>query len=208
MVLPCSQRFGEKEVRAGTAIPGIKLSEFHLDGAIAQVLAKNALEPEIHQAIQEVFNSLHLVLQPHLGYILARILQRLIEPERTVAFQVCRQADHGKRDVNRGFAIQMDSAIGGDNSELRFHTSVQPVQCQGFPGGCILYGSANAANPGGAPTTGLEAVVAEPYEFNPRRGRSGGCTTSRLLSRRTGPKRQQHQERQATEDVALWHGTT
>jgi glutamate dehydrogenase (NADP+) len=91
---------------------------------MAQVKAKNPAEPEFHQAVQEVLDSLRLVLQSHPEYISYRILDRIVEPERIVIFRVPWQDDHGQIHVNRGFRVQMNSAIGPYKGGLRFHSSV------------------------------------------------------------------------------------
>jgi glutamate dehydrogenase (NADP+) len=91
---------------------------------MAQVKAKNPAEPEFHQAVQEVLDSLRLVLQTHPEYISHRILDRIVEPERVIMFRVPWQDDRGQIQVNRGFRIQMNSAIGPYKGGLRFHSSV------------------------------------------------------------------------------------
>src|SRR5436190_10737874 len=89
-----------------------------------QTRAKNPAEPEFHQAVQEVFESLALVLDRHPEYRAARILERISEPERVVMFRVPWQDDQGRIQINRGFRIQMNSAIGPYKGGLRFHPSV------------------------------------------------------------------------------------
>jgi glutamate dehydrogenase (NADP+) len=88
------------------------------------VKAKNPAEPEFHQAVQEVAESLVLVLERHPEYRSARILERIIEPERVIMFRVPWQDDQGKVQINRGFRIEMNSAIGPYKGGLRFHPSV------------------------------------------------------------------------------------
>jgi glutamate dehydrogenase (NADP+) len=88
------------------------------------VKAKNPAEPEFHQAVQEVFDSLRLVLERHPEYISARILERIVEPERVIMFRVPWFDDQGNMQVNRGFRIQMNSAIGPYKGGLRFHPTV------------------------------------------------------------------------------------
>ena len=85
------------------------------------VKAKNPAEPEFHQAVQEVFDSLRLVLERHPEYISARILERIVEPERVIMFRVPWLDDQGNIQVNRGFRIEMNSAIGPYKGGLRFH---------------------------------------------------------------------------------------
>ncbi len=88
------------------------------------VKAKNPAEPEFHQAVLEVLESLRLVLERHPEYQEARILERITEPERVLMFRVPWFADKGKAQVNRGFRIEMNSAIGPYKGGLRFHPSV------------------------------------------------------------------------------------
>ena len=88
------------------------------------VKAKNPAEPEFHQAVEEVVESLVPVIEKHPEYRSARILERMVEPERLVMFRVPWVDDHGKVQVNRGFRIEMNSAIGPYKGGLRFHPSV------------------------------------------------------------------------------------
>ena len=91
---------------------------------MADVKTKNPAEPEFHQAVEEVVESLSLVLDQHPEYRKAKILERIIEPERVIMFRVPWQDDQGELQVNRGFRIQMNSAIGPYKGGLRFHPSV------------------------------------------------------------------------------------
>jgi glutamate dehydrogenase (NADP+) len=91
---------------------------------IALVKAKNPGEPEFHQAVQEVFESLAPVLDRHPEYRRGKILQRMAEPERVIMFRVPWVDDAGEVQVNRGFRIGMNSAIGPYKGGLRFHPSV------------------------------------------------------------------------------------
>lgn len=99
------------------------MSEY-VKNLIAQVKAKNPAEPEFHQAVQEVAESLELVLARHPEYRTAKILERMVEPERVVMFRVPWQDDQGEYHINRGYRIQMNSAIGPYKGGLRFHPSV------------------------------------------------------------------------------------
>ncbi len=96
----------------------------YIDQVMTQVRAKNPSEPEFHQAVQEVLDSLRLVLQRHPEYQSARLLERIVEPERVILFRVPWFDDHGTPQVNRGFRIEMNSAIGPYKGGLRFHPSV------------------------------------------------------------------------------------
>src|SRR3954447_13072585 len=96
----------------------------YIEQVMNTVKAKNPAEPEFHQAVQEVFESLRLVLQKHSEYRDSRILQRMVEPERVIMFRVPWFDDQGQTQVNRGFRIEMNSAIGPYKGGLRFHPSV------------------------------------------------------------------------------------
>jgi glutamate dehydrogenase (NADP+) len=91
---------------------------------LASVKAKNPNEPEFHQAVEEVVESLTLVLDRYPEYRSAKILERVVEPERVLMFRVPWQDDQGEIQVNRGFRIEMNSAIGPYKGGLRFHPSV------------------------------------------------------------------------------------
>jgi glutamate dehydrogenase (NADP+) len=88
------------------------------------VKARDPNQPEFHQAVQEVVESLALVIEksPHLRK--AKIVERIIEPERVLMFRVPWMDDRGEVRVNRGFRIEMNSAIGPYKGGLRFHPSV------------------------------------------------------------------------------------
>jgi len=96
----------------------------YVKNLMAEVKAKNPAEPEFHQAVEEVAESLQLVLEQRPEYRSAKILERIIEPERVLMFRVPWQDDQGTYRVNRGFRIQMNSAIGPYKGGLRFHPSV------------------------------------------------------------------------------------
>ena len=96
----------------------------YVNDLIAEVKAKNPAEPEFHQAVQEVAESLSLVLERHPEYRTARILERIIEPERVIMFRVPWVDDQGEVKINRGYRIEMNSAIGPYKGGLRFHPSV------------------------------------------------------------------------------------
>ena len=99
------------------------MSDFVKD-LMAQVKAKNPSEPEFHQAVHEVAESLVLVLEKHPEYRQAKVLERIIEPERVILFRVPWVDDQGSVQINRGFRIEMNSAIGPYKGGLRFHPSV------------------------------------------------------------------------------------
>ncbi len=91
---------------------------------LTEVKAKNPAEPEFHQAVEEVLESLEVVLDKHPEYKAAKILERMIEPERVIMFRVPWMDDQGEVHINRGFRVQMNSAIGPYKGGLRFHPSV------------------------------------------------------------------------------------
>ncbi|HET55277.1 MAG TPA: NADP-specific glutamate dehydrogenase [Ignavibacteria bacterium] len=91
---------------------------------ISEVRAKNQNEPEFIQAVEEVLESLDVVLERHPEYRSASILERMVEPERVIIFRVPWVDDQGDVHVNRGYRIQMNSAIGPYKGGLRFHPSV------------------------------------------------------------------------------------
>ena len=91
---------------------------------MARVREKNPSEPEFHQAVQEVTESVVRVLDARPEYRKHKILERIIEPERVIMFRVPWVDDQGEVHVNRGFRIEMNSAIGPYKGGLRFHPSV------------------------------------------------------------------------------------
>jgi glutamate dehydrogenase (NADP+) len=91
---------------------------------MAEVKAKNPAEPEFHQAVQEVAESLALVFERHPEYRAARVLERIIEPERIIIFRVPWVDEQEVIHINRGYRIEMNSAIGPYKGGLRFHPSV------------------------------------------------------------------------------------
>ncbi|MFA6034262.1 MAG: Glu/Leu/Phe/Val dehydrogenase dimerization domain-containing protein, partial [Myxococcota bacterium] len=84
----------------------------YLSELMSSVKDRNPGEIEFHQAVQEVSESLEPVLEKHPEYRNARILERMVEPERVVMFRVPWVDDQGDIQINRGFRIQMNSAIG------------------------------------------------------------------------------------------------
>ncbi|MCE7791122.1 NADP-specific glutamate dehydrogenase [Salipaludibacillus sp. CUR1] len=85
---------------------------------------RNPHESEFHQAVKEVFDSLVPALAKNPAYRKQAILERIVEPERIISFRVPWVDDHGKVQVNRGFRVQYNSAIGPYKGGLRFHPSV------------------------------------------------------------------------------------
>jgi len=95
-----------------------------IQGVYEQVLRRNASENEFLQAVKEVLDSLEPVLDKHPEYVQARILDRIVEPERQIMFRVPWQDDKGNIHVNRGFRIEFNSALGPYKGGLRFHPTV------------------------------------------------------------------------------------
>ncbi|HJE51976.1 MAG TPA: NADP-specific glutamate dehydrogenase [Tessaracoccus flavescens] len=88
------------------------------------VIARNPGEAEFHQAVREVFESLGPVVQRHPEYLESKMLERICEPERQIIFRVPWQDDKGEVQVNRGFRVEFNSALGPYKGGLRFHPSV------------------------------------------------------------------------------------
>ena len=90
-----------------------------------RVVAQNPNEPEFHQAVKEVLDSLKIVIDANEEkYRAASLLERLVEPERIISFRVPWVDDNGKVQVNKGYRVQFNSAIGPYKGGLRFHPSV------------------------------------------------------------------------------------
>ena len=95
-----------------------------LEGVYAEVVRRNAGEAEFHQAVREVFESIGPVLAKHPEFGEHKILQRICEPERQIIFRVPWQDDSGEVQINRGFRVEFNSALGPYKGGLRFHPSV------------------------------------------------------------------------------------
>jgi glutamate dehydrogenase (NADP+) len=96
----------------------------YISEVLDMVSRRNAGEPEFLQAVREVLESLDPVIERHRKYRDGRILDRIVEPERQILFRVAWQDDAGRMQVNRGFRVQFNSAIGPYKGGLRFHPSV------------------------------------------------------------------------------------
>ncbi|CAE6913912.1 NADP-specific glutamate dehydrogenase [Pseudomonas sp. zjy_9] len=95
-----------------------------VDSFLARLKQRDPDQPEFHQAVEEVVRSLWPFLEANPRYRDAGILERMVEPERAILFRVPWVDDRGQVQVNRGFRIQMSSAIGPYKGGLRFHPSV------------------------------------------------------------------------------------
>ncbi|MCX5781971.1 MAG: NADP-specific glutamate dehydrogenase [Elusimicrobia bacterium] len=99
-------------------------SHAYIQSVLETVKKRNPNEPEFHQAVFEVLESLKLVIEKNPEFKDASLLERIVEPERQIFFRVPWQDDKGKIQVNRGFRIQFNSAIGPYKGGIRFHPSV------------------------------------------------------------------------------------
>ena len=95
-----------------------------LQSVYEQVVARNPNEPEFHQAVLEVLESLEPVAAKHPEWVAAGIFDRIVEPERQIIFRISWIDDQGKVQVNRGFRVQFNSAIGPYKGGIRLHPSV------------------------------------------------------------------------------------
>ena len=96
----------------------------YLQRVLADVQKNHPGEPEFLQAVEEIFESLQLVVPKHPEWEAAGLIERFVEPERVVMFRVPWVDDNGKVQVNRGYRVQFNSAIGPYKGGLRFHPSV------------------------------------------------------------------------------------
>ena len=96
----------------------------YVENVLARIQEQNPNEPEFHQAATEVLHSLEAAIEANPKYEKAGLLERLVEPERVVMFRVPWVDDSGKVQVNKGYRVQFNSAIGPYKGGLRFHPSV------------------------------------------------------------------------------------
>lgn len=96
----------------------------HLDTLRDNVIQRNPAEPEFHQAVNEVLETLAPVVEKHPVYADAKLLERICEPERQIIFRVPWVDDTGEVQINRGFRVEFNSALGPYKGGLRFHPSV------------------------------------------------------------------------------------
>jgi glutamate dehydrogenase (NADP+) len=96
----------------------------YVHSLMAQLVAKNPGEPEFHQAVQEVAESVELATERNQRYTEAKVFERILEPERVVIFRVPWVDDRGEVQINRGYRVEMSSAIGPYKGGLRFHPTV------------------------------------------------------------------------------------
>ncbi len=96
----------------------------YMQRVLEQVKTRNPGEPEFIQTVEEVFKSLEVIVNQHPEYEAMGLLERMVEPERQIAFRVTWVDDAGKVNVNRGYRVQFNGAIGPYKGGLRFHSSV------------------------------------------------------------------------------------
>ena len=101
-----------------------QFTQNYINGFMAELTAKNPGEKEFHQAVREVLESLAPYMTEHPYLIEQKILERIVEPERIIIFRVPWLNDEGEIQVNRGYRVQMNSAIGPYKGGIRFHPSV------------------------------------------------------------------------------------
>ena len=95
-----------------------------LEAILAEVVRRNAGEPEFHQAAREVLESLGRVVAKNPDYLDDALIERVCEPERQIIFRVPWVDDKGQVQINRGFRVQFNSALGPYKGGIRFHPSV------------------------------------------------------------------------------------
>ena len=101
-----------------------QMTKKYVDGFMADLTAKNPGEKEFHQAVKEVLESVAPYMMEHPYLMDQKILERIVEPERTIIFRVPWLDDEGEIQINRGYRVQMNSAIGPYKGGIRFHPSV------------------------------------------------------------------------------------
>src|SRR5258705_4686933 len=101
-----------------------KAASTQVEKFMEMIIARNPAEPEFHQAVREVAESVIPFIEQHPELQKAKILERIAEPERVIMFRVPWIDDKGNYQVNRGFRIQMNSALGPYKGGLRFHPTV------------------------------------------------------------------------------------
>ena len=121
-----------------------------VDDFMKRLIAKNPGETEFHQAVQEVATCLMPFIHENPKYQKAKILERMVEPERVIMFRVPWVDDQGEIQINRGYRVQMNSAIGPYKGGLRFHPSVTLSIMKGLAFEQVLKNSLTTLPMGGA----------------------------------------------------------
>ncbi len=106
----------------------------YIEEVLAKVKKRDANEPEFLQTVEEVLSSLEVVVNKHPEYQKLALLERMIEPERVIEFRVTWVDDAGQAQVNRGYRVQFNSAIGPYKGGLRFasHVNLSVMKFLGF----------------------------------------------------------------------------
>ena len=112
------------QVATFTLIYMDKFTENYIDRFMSELIARNPGEKEFHQAVREVVESVASYVTAYPHFIDLKILERMTEPERIVIFRVPWMDDRGEIHINRGFRVQMNSALGPYKGGIRFHASV------------------------------------------------------------------------------------
>ena len=99
-------------------------SDSYVEQLMAGVMARNSGETEFHQAVREVAESVEVVYRKNPEFAKLRVFERMIEPERQIIFRVPWVDDKGEVQINRGFRVEFNSALGPYKGGLRFHPSV------------------------------------------------------------------------------------
>ncbi len=102
----------------------MKFTNKYLQDVVNKVREKNANEPEFIQTVEEVLKSLEPIIEKHPEYVKANLIERMVEPERAFTFRVPWVDDNGNVQVNRGYRVQFNGAIGPYKGGLRFHPTV------------------------------------------------------------------------------------
>jgi glutamate dehydrogenase (NADP+) len=100
------------------------VTQAKVESICEEVIERNPGEPEFHQAVREVVESLGPVLDRHPEFVEEKVIERLCEPDRQIIFRVAWEDDEGRVNVNRGFRVEFNSALGPYKGGLRFHPSV------------------------------------------------------------------------------------
>ena len=101
-----------------------KQTQAYVDSFMAELIAKNPGEKEFHQAVKEVVESVAPMIMAYAYLREQKVMERIVEPERVIMFRVPWMDDQGEVQINRGFRVQMNSAIGPYKGGIRFHASV------------------------------------------------------------------------------------
>lgn len=107
-----------------TGVIDLKVIDEKLQPILASVIHRNAGEPEFHQAVHEVLESLGRVVAKHPRFLDQALIERICEPERQIIFRIPWVDDAGQVQINRGFRVQFNSALGPYKGGMRFHPSV------------------------------------------------------------------------------------